>query len=113
MFFRSQSSCKRSKHLGSTTLIVDFERLTEVPEELRQIRRDLKFDFGKFDYTMVDGRPVLFDANRTPTIGDFPKERYLPLAQTLARGIGAFVRNPPAVKPQAPAIAINRKMIQA
>ena len=93
--------------------IVDFERLTEVPEELRQIRRDLKFDFGKFDYTMVDGQPVLFDANRTPTIGDFPKERYLPLAQTLARGIGAFVRNPPAVKPQAPAIAINRKMIQA
>ncbi|WP_119299609.1 hypothetical protein [Dongia deserti] len=83
--------------------IVDFERLSEVPEELRQIRRNLKFDFGKFDYTMVDGRPVLFDANRTPTIGDFPKERYLPLAKSLATGIGAFVRDPLELKPQPPA----------
>src|SRR5262245_11077388 len=71
--------------------IIDYERLSEVPEDLRQIRRDLKFDFGKFDYTMVDGRPVLFDANRTPTIGNFPKERYFPLAQSLANGIGAFL----------------------
>ena len=71
--------------------IVGFQRLAEVPEELRQRRRELKFDFGKFDYAMVDGQPVLFDANRTPTIGDFPKERYLPLAQSLAGGLGAFL----------------------
>jgi hypothetical protein len=83
--------------------VVDFERLSEVPDELRQIRRKLKFDFGKFDYTMVDGRPVLFDANRTPTIGDFPKERYLPMAQSLASGIGAFLKNPPALEPRPPA----------
>lgn len=71
--------------------IVGFERLAEVPDELRQMRRELKFDFGKFDYVMSDGRPVLFDANRTPTIGDFPRERYLPLAQSLAAGLGAFL----------------------
>jgi len=71
--------------------IVDFQRLAEVPEELRQLRRELGFDFGKFDYVMVDGRPVLFDANRTPTIGDFPRARYLPLAQSLAAGLGAFL----------------------
>ncbi|HEV8389749.1 MAG TPA: hypothetical protein VGQ35_07890 [Dongiaceae bacterium] len=82
--------------------IVGYKRLSEVPEELRQIRRELKFDFGKFDYTMVDGRPVLFDANRTPTIGHFPKERYLPLAQSLAGGLGAFLRDPPEIKPQRP-----------
>jgi hypothetical protein len=51
----------------------------------------LKFDYGKFDYTMVEGRPVLFDANRTPTFGDFPKERYMPLAQSLARGIDSWL----------------------
>jgi hypothetical protein len=71
--------------------IVSFERLSEVPPELRRMREALKFDYGKFDYTMVDGRPMLFDANRTPTFGDFPKERYMPLAQSLARGIDSWL----------------------
>lgn len=44
------------------------ELLGEVPAELRAARRRLGFDFGKFDYTLVDGRPVLLDANRTPTL---------------------------------------------
>lgn len=79
--------------------ILDFERLSGVPDELRQIRRNLKFDFGKFDYTMVDGRPILFDANRTPTIGNFPKERYRPLAESLARGINAFLLDPIEIVP--------------
>lgn len=74
--------------------IVDFEQLSEVPEELRQIRRQLQFDFGKFDYTMVEGRPILFDANRTPTIGDFPEERFSPIARDLAHGIYAFLQSP-------------------
>jgi hypothetical protein len=60
----------------------------EVPDELRQKRRALKFDFGKFDYAVVDGSVVLYDANRT---GAFPKELYLPIVQNLARGIGAFL----------------------
>jgi hypothetical protein len=93
--------------------IVDYERLGAVPEELRQMRRTLKFDFGKFDYTMVDGRPVLFDANRTPTIGDFPKERYLPIAQSLASGIGTFLRNPSVITPRPEPLAQDRTMVQA
>ena len=39
---------------------------SEVPEELRQMRRKLGFDFGKFDFGIVDGRVVLYDVNRTP-----------------------------------------------
>ena len=72
--------------------IVGFERLGDVPAALRQRRRELGFDFGKFDYVMVDGQPALFDANRTPAIGDFPRERYLPLVQTLAGGLDGFLR---------------------
>ena len=71
--------------------IVHFERTNEVPDELRQMRRDLNFDFGKFDYAVVDGKAVLFDANRTPTIGTFPEERYGPIAQLLANGLGSFL----------------------
>jgi hypothetical protein len=37
-----------------------------VPEELRETRARLGFDFGKFDYVMHEGRCMLLDANRTP-----------------------------------------------
>lgn len=47
--------------------VVAREVLPEAPAELRQMRRALGFDYGKFDYTMCEGRVVLFDANRTPT----------------------------------------------
>jgi hypothetical protein len=71
-----------------------YEPLGDVPQELRRIRRNLRFDFGKFDYTMVDGRPILFDANRTPTMGGLPRDRSLPIAQFLSEGIGEFLQQP-------------------
>jgi hypothetical protein len=63
----------------------------DVPEELRQIRERLGFDFGKFDYVMLDGRAVLFDANKTPTLGNFPPDRYLPLVRRLAAGLAKYL----------------------
>ncbi len=41
----------------------------EVPEEIQQRRRDLGFDFGKFDYVIDGGRARLLDANTTPHHG--------------------------------------------
>lgn len=38
----------------------------EVPESLRQRRRAMGFDFGKIDFVLHDGEPVLLDANKTP-----------------------------------------------
>ncbi len=38
----------------------------EVPEELQRLRKALGFDYGKFDFVVHDGRPILLDANRTP-----------------------------------------------
>ena len=46
-----------------------------VPEALRAERTRLGFDYGKFDFVMHDGHPVLLDANRTPfgpSIADNP-----------------------------------------
>ena len=40
-----------------------------VPEELRELRERLGFDYGRFDYAMVDGELVLYDTNATPTLG--------------------------------------------
>lgn len=40
----------------------------EVPDVLRRRRRELGFDFGKFDWVLVDGTPMVFDANKTPAL---------------------------------------------
>jgi len=58
-------------------------------DEIRAVREELGFDFGKFDYTIVDGVPRLFDVNRTPTFGDNPDsaERHSKIAADFAMGI--------------------------
>ena len=71
--------------------VVRREPVAEVPEELRAVRRKLKFDFGKFDYGIVDGRVVLYDANRTPMFGAMRREDYWPRVQLLAEGIAGFL----------------------
>jgi hypothetical protein len=72
--------------------IVRREAVAEVPEELRRMRRELGFEFGKFDYGIMDGgEVVLYDANRTPTVGNFPREQFLPRVRLLAEGIRAFL----------------------
>lgn len=41
----------------------------DVPPEVRQQRRDLGFDYGKFDYVVHEARGRLIDANATPHRG--------------------------------------------
>lgn len=45
--------------------IVGRERVAAVPPELRAVRQRLGLDYGKLDYVMVDGAPVVLDANKT------------------------------------------------
>lgn len=71
--------------------IIRREAVAEVPDDLRRLRQELGFDFGKFDYAIVDGRVVLYDANRTPALSHLPKERILPNIRLLAQGIRAFL----------------------
>lgn len=49
--------------------VVHKESLNDIPNELRQLREAYAFDFGTFNYSVCDGEVVLFDANRTPTLG--------------------------------------------
>lgn len=62
------------------------------PPEIDALRRELGFDFGKFDYVLLDGKPFVFDRNRTPTYarpaGD-PWRRHRALR--LADGIEEFL----------------------
>ena len=51
-----------------------MERTSEpVPDELRRIRQEMGFDYGKFDYGVVNGEVVLYDVNRTPGASADPR----------------------------------------
>jgi hypothetical protein len=64
----------------------------EVPDAIRRRRAELKFDYGKFDYVIADGVPVLFDANNTPNEGQGGQihPRVLAICAALAGGLADF-----------------------
>ncbi|MEE8107075.1 MAG: hypothetical protein V3T86_16190 [Planctomycetota bacterium] len=47
----------------------------EVPPELRRMQAELGFDYGKFDYVLHEGVPVLLDVNSTPASRYHERER--------------------------------------
>jgi hypothetical protein len=61
--------------------------MVAVPDELREVRTRLGFEYGKFDFVLHDGRPVLFDANFTPTVPENLSEELSLSAKELARGL--------------------------
>lgn len=66
--------------------------LDSLPESFREIRRKNGFMLGRFDFTMVDGEPVLFDMNKTPVTGNHG-QAYMPEDSlwALANEIHTFV----------------------
>jgi hypothetical protein len=70
-----------------------------VPPELRTLRRRMGFDYGKFDYGMVDGKVVLYDVNRTPGI-TADLRRHLHTAAELYGGLGEFLEGCEGSRPR-------------
>lgn len=65
-----------------------FSFTADVPQELHAIRHRHGFDYGKFDYILKDGRPLVYDYNKTPAIH---VEGIQPWLARLSRGIDAFL----------------------
>lgn len=63
-----------------------------LPDELRDLRRRLGFDFGKFDYVISNGRAQLLDANRTPTNRSMSDAERAVEAAKLADGVESLLR---------------------
>jgi hypothetical protein len=66
-FLGDRATCTR---LAATNPIVKDQAVVRIEEvephpEILQARERLNFDYGKFDYVLHDGRPVLLDANKT------------------------------------------------
>ncbi|KAB7741341.1 hypothetical protein F2P47_06255 [Parvibaculum sedimenti] len=74
--------------LVKTGTMVRYEFITEVPGELVELRNRTKFDFGKFDYVMHDGKPIVLDLNKTPAYSGDPAS---PRLHKLAEGIEGFL----------------------
>ena len=64
-----------------------------VPPAIRELRRQMRFDYGKFDYVLRDGRVVLLDVNRTPSHFALLKYRHGEAAfERLAGGLASLLR---------------------
>jgi len=63
--------CHSPDAIVKSQRIVRREFVDEIPNELREIRKQKGIDFGKFDYGIVDGEVVLYDINKTP---GFPRD---------------------------------------
>jgi len=88
LFFGSREVSRRSVSPDPVVKVTGrLENLSDpVPEELRMIRRQWGFDYGKFDYGIVDGRVILYDANRTPGAAADP-QRHAETIDILSEGI--------------------------
>ena len=64
----------------------------EVPDQLRAERERLNFDFGKFDFVMHEGAPVLLDTNRTPGTARAIEPLMKGGARNLAEGLDELMR---------------------
>lgn len=68
-----------------------YEVLDEVPDAIRAARRRLGFDYGKFDFVLHDGEPILLDTNATPGCSGQRNEKLEAFAEDLAGGLASLV----------------------
>jgi hypothetical protein len=91
-FLGEAEDCKiyyANQPVVKSPVAVRIEKST-VPDDMREIRRKLGFDYGKFDFGVVDGRAILYDANRTP-VGR-PTGGNAPMFRALANGIDSIFK---------------------
>ena len=94
VFMGARERCTRSVTLDPISKAADVVRYepVEVPAALRAERERLGFDFGKFDFVLHDGEPILLDANRTPGSARALRSLMLKGAMNLAQGLDRLLR---------------------
>ena len=61
-----------------------------VPDAVRAVHESLRADYGRVDYAIVDGTPVVYDLNRTPETSEGAAAVYGAEIRALADGIDRF-----------------------
>lgn len=72
----------------NTSTVTKRERV-EVHPEIVKLAKSMKFDYGKFDYVIHEGEPVLLDANKTPGAGN--TAAFASICPEWAQGIHAYL----------------------
>lgn len=93
VFMGAKERCTRmvtSHYISKAADVLRYESI-EVPSQLRAERQRLNFDFGKFDFVMQDGEPILFDANRTPGVATSLMPLMKKGALNLAEGLAEII----------------------
>lgn len=72
LFLGSGESCQMTVSKNPIVSVGNCEHLIEcdIHPDVREWRRQLGFDYGKFDYVIHDGNAVMLDANKTTGSGD-------------------------------------------
>jgi hypothetical protein len=64
-----------------------------IPASLRHARAAMGFDYGKFDFVMVDDKAVLLDANKTPSFNNKTTSSRMALFENLSEGLSSILEN--------------------
>jgi hypothetical protein len=93
VFMGPRERCNRVVTAGPISKAADVLSYgpVDVPPQLRAERERLNFDFGKFDFVIHDGEPILLDANRTPGVARAIQPLIAKGALNLAEGLNALV----------------------
>jgi hypothetical protein len=97
-YYMFLGSTEWASRFGAKEPIVKFSKMAtedkpiSIPEELRSLRKEFGFDYGRFDYVIHKGKLVLFDVNKTIGGGSQALlEAYSTQLDNLADGIKEFL----------------------
>jgi len=93
IFFGPEEICRRFS--GETPILkasgYGAPEIVDVPDFLRAERERLGFDYGKFDFVIHKGEPILLDANKTPGIPPPTKPELRAAYINLSSGLDWFL----------------------
>jgi hypothetical protein len=93
LFLGAAHTCERrlaASPVVNSGTAVSSEQIEPDPRMVA-LRSELGFDYGKFDYVMIDGEPVLLDANKTVGVSaDVDDATSRKTRRKRARGLYAF-----------------------
>ena len=91
-FLGDRETCKRiaSRHPIITVATRSGRESVELHPEIVSLRHSLGFEYGKFDYVIHNGKPVLLDANKTTGVSLWGRRLDVGAARYRAEGILAY-----------------------
>lgn len=82
-------------HYSQKAIIKDTDHnsrlITDVPTDLRNLRKKMGIDFGRIDYGIVNGKTVVYDINSTPAVGESQLKLIGSKLTELAEGIELYL----------------------